>query len=54
MSRPVRNPGITHQAALVRHPGLIRHPGEGRDLGTVAEISCPEIPAFTGMTEVAQ
>ncbi len=30
--------------------GSIRHPGEGRGLGTAAETSCPEIPAFAGMT----
>ena len=36
-----------------RHSALNRHPGESRDLGTAAETSCPEIPAFAGMTGIA-
>jgi hypothetical protein len=29
---------------------LIRHPGEGRGLMETSVTSCPEIPAFAGMT----
>jgi hypothetical protein len=31
-------------------PALDRHPGESRGLGRAFVTSCPEIPAFAGMT----